>query len=55
MIGTEGIEKRSEKSSTVGEVTPEEASMSCHTVMTDLAVADVAELTVMWRVLEVPG
>jgi hypothetical protein len=55
MIGTEGIGRRSEKSSTVGEVTPGEASMSYHTVMKDPAVADAAELTVMWRALEAPG
>lgn len=54
MIETGEIERKNVKSSTVGEVTLEEASMSCPTVMTDLAVADVVELTVMWRVLEAP-
>jgi hypothetical protein len=55
MIGTEGIEKRNEKNSTVEEVTLGVASMSCHMVMRDLMVADVVELTVMWRVLEALG
>jgi hypothetical protein len=55
MIETEEIEKRSEKSSTVGEGTPEEALTSYHTVMIDPVAVGVVELTVMWRALEVQG
>jgi hypothetical protein len=55
MIEIGGIERRSEKSSIVGEGILEEASMSYHTVTKDLAVADAVELTVMWKALEVPG
>jgi hypothetical protein len=53
-IETEGIERRSERSSIVREEIQEEALMSCHMVMRDLAEADVVELTVMWRALGVP-
>jgi hypothetical protein len=55
MIETEGIEKRSEKSSTVGEGTQGEALMSCPTVTKDLVAAGVVELTVMWRAQEALG
>jgi hypothetical protein len=50
MTESEEIVRMSERSCIVGEAIPEEASMSCHTVMRDLLCGE-EELTVMWKVL----